>query len=98
MTGPLSISKEATKIYSTWFSFVPRGYCDFSFRRDCAPVYLGNGTILLADKEECCDEMPVFVDGVLDLELGSDMRSGSETMPPPPPAIGGIGERDSLEE
>lgn len=89
------MSKDATRMYSTWFSFDPRGYCDLSRRRDCVPeLYLGNGTILLPDKDECCDEMPVPVEGVLDLELGSDMRSASL----PAPATGGMGDREGLEE
>lgn len=70
-----------------------------SRRRDWVPeLYLGNGTILLPDKDECCDEIPVPVEGVLDFELGSDMRSGSLTIPPPPPAMGGMGDREGLEE
>lgn len=36
--------------------------------------------------------MPVPVEGVFDLVLGSDVRSGSELM------AGGIGDRDGLEE
>lgn len=47
---------------------------------------------LLPDSEECCDDMPVPVEGVFDFELGSDVRSGSEVM------VGGIGERDVLVE
>lgn len=94
------MSKDATKMYSTWFSFDPRGYWDFNRRRDWVPeLYLGNGTMLLPDKDECCDEIPVPVEGVLDLELGSDMRSGSDTIPPPPPpATSGMGDREGLEE
>lgn len=61
-------------------------------------MYLGSGTILLPDKDECCDEIPVFVEGVFDLELGSDMRSGSETIPLPALATGGMGDREGLEE
>lgn len=47
---------------------------------------------LLPESDECCDDMPVPVEGVLDLELGSDVRSGSEVM------VGGIGDRDVLVE
>ena len=46
--------------------------------------------------DECCEEIPVPVDGVFDLELGFEVRSVSETMPPPP-AFGGMGDRDGLE-
>lgn len=48
------------------------------------------GITLLAERDECCDEMPVPVEGVFDLELGSDVRSGSEAI------VGGKGERDAL--
>lgn len=58
--------------------------------------YLGTGTMLLPDKDECCDEIPVPVEGVFDLELGSDVRSGSLAIPPP--AVGGMGDREGLEE
>lgn len=54
------------------------------------------GTALLPDNDECCDETPVPVDGVFDLELGLEVRSVSDTMPPPP-APGGIGDRAGLE-
>lgn len=47
-------------------------------------------TTLLAEREECCDEMPVPDDGVLDFVLGSDVRSGSEAI------VWGKGERDAL--
>lgn len=46
------------------------------------------GITLLAERDECCDEMPVPVDGVFDLELGSDVRSGSGAI------VGGKGERE----
>lgn len=83
MTGPRSISKDATRIYSTWFSEVPRGYCDLwrfegresAFRRRGARI------------DECCDEGPI--EGVLDLELGSEVRSVS--------AMGICGDLDGLE-
>lgn len=52
---------------------------------------------LLAESEECWDEMPVPVEGVLDFELGSDVRSGSEAMLPAI-APGGMGDRDGLVE
>jgi hypothetical protein len=39
------------------------------------------------ESEECCDETPL--DGVLEFELGSDVRSGS--------IIGGLGLLDGLE-
>lgn len=53
-------------------------------------------TAPLPDSDECCDETPVPVDGVFDLELGSEVRSVSETMPPPL-VPGGMGDRDGLE-
>lgn len=85
-------------MYSTWFSLDPRGYCDLNLRLGCASaLYRGMGTTLLPDSDECCEEMPVPVEGVLDFELGSDVRSGSEPMAPPL-ALGGIGERDGLVE
>lgn len=55
------------------------------------------GTAPLPDSDECCEEIPVPVEGVFDLELGFEVRSVSETMPPPP-APGGIGERGGLVE
>lgn len=77
MIGPLSISNEATKIYSTWFSTSPRGYWDRSFLLLCASgLYLR-----IADKDECCDETPL--EGVFEFELGSDVWSVS--------IIGGLG-------
>lgn len=48
------------------------------------------GITLLAESDECCDEMPVPDDGVLDFVLGSDVRSGSG------PIVGGNGEREVL--
>lgn len=54
------------------------------------------GTTLLPDNDECCDDTPVPVDGVFDLELGFDVRSVSETTPPAP-GPGGIGDRDGFE-
>jgi hypothetical protein len=54
------------------------------------------GTTLLPDRDECCDDTPVPVDGVFDLELGFDVRSVSETTPPAP-GPGGIGDRDGFE-
>lgn len=50
------------------------------------------GMTLLPESDECCDDMPVPVEGVFDLELGSDVRSGSGVM------VGGMGERDVLVE
>lgn len=56
-----------------------RGYCDRSFRCECA-----SGLYLLgADSEECCDETPLDPD--FELEEGSELRSI---------IIGGLGERD----
>lgn len=75
--GPLSISNEATNMYSTWFSVSPRGYCDRSFLRGCASGLYFRG----ADSEECWEETPL--EGVLELELGSEVRSVS--------IIGGLG-------
>lgn len=54
------------------------------------------GMALFPDNDECCEETPVPVDGVFDLELGFEVRSVSDTMPPPP-APGGMGDRDCLE-
>lgn len=90
-------------MYSTWFSVEPRGYCDFNFRFRCViELKCGMGTAPLADSDECCDEIPVPVEGVFDLELGFEVRSVSETMPPPPPvpdAMGdGLAERCDIDE
>lgn len=86
ITGPRSISNEATRIYSTWFSVDPRGYWDRSFRggREGTTCRFG------ADSDECCDEATVWlsIDDVLfDLELGFEVRSASA-------AIGGCGDRE----
>jgi len=67
------MSKEATRMYSTWLSGDPRGYCDLSLREDRASAFTRRG----ADKDECCDDGPS--DGVLDLALGSEVRSVSAT-------------------
>lgn len=69
--GPRSISKEATRIYSTWFSVDVRGYCDRSFLEGRPSALIRRG----ADRDECCDDTPL--EGVLDFELGSETRSGS---------------------
>jgi len=87
MTGPRSMSKDATRMYSTWFSVAPRGYCDLSRRAGCASGFWCRGAPV--DMDECCDETAVPVDGVLDLELGSDVRSVSDMA-----AAGGCGDRD----
>ncbi len=44
------------------------------------------------ERDECWDETPVPVDGVLDLELGLDVRSVSDMMP-----ASGCGEREGRE-
>lgn len=56
-------------MYSTWFSVAPRGYCDRTLLGWASSRRRG------AEREECCEEGPR--DGVLDLELGSDVRSVS---------------------
>lgn len=79
------MSKEATRIYSTWFSVDPLGYWDRNFRgRDGTACRCG------ADSNECCDEATVWlsIDDVLfDLELGLEVRSASA-------AIGACGDRE----
>jgi hypothetical protein len=77
------MSKEATKMYSTWFSTSPRGYCDRNFLLGCASGLYFRG----AKSEECSEETPL--DGVLELELGSDVRFVS--------IIGGLGLLEGLE-
>lgn len=84
------MSNEATRMYSTCFSVDPRGYCERSRRRGCAAGLYPSGPPL--DNDECCDEAPV--EGVLDFELESRVRSVPEDMTP---AIGGCGERDGRE-
>jgi hypothetical protein len=81
--GPLSISNEATRIYSTWFSLSPRGYCDRSFLLGCASGLYFRG----AERDECCEDTPL--DGVFEVELGSEFRSVS--------IMGGLGDLDGLE-
>lgn len=66
-------------MYSTWLPVAPRGYCDRTLRgrRELGAAYRA------AESDEWCDD-----DGsreALDLELGSEARSGS--------AMGGCGER-----
>lgn len=73
MTGPRSLSNEATRMYSTWFSVAPRGYCDRIFLEACGRGFKDWS----ADKDECCDEGAI--DSDLDFELGSDVRSESAT-------------------
>lgn len=68
------MSKEATRIYSTWLSAEPRGYCDLSFLDDRASAFTLRGA---DDRDECWDDGAN--DGVLDLELGSEVRSVSAT-------------------
>ena len=83
--GPLSISNEATSIYSTWFSALsPRGYCDRSFLLECASGLYFCG----ADSEECWEDIPL--QGVFEFELGSEVRSVS--------IMGGLGDLDGLLE
>lgn len=64
------MSKDATRMYSTWFSASPRGYCERNFLLGCASGLYLRG----ADREECSDE--TLLDGVfeLTLELGSERR------------------------
>lgn len=79
-------------MYSTWFSVPPRGYCERSLRRGCARGLYRGGPASWLDSELCCDETPVRpvpVDGVLLLELGSEVRSVSEVLM----ASGGCGDR-----
>jgi hypothetical protein len=84
MIGPLSISNEATSIYSTWFSVSPLGYCDRNFLLGCASglYFLG------AERDECCEDTPL--EGAFEFELGSDVRSVFILG-------GGLGLRDGLE-
>ena len=78
------MSNEATKIYSTWFSTSPLGYCDRSFLRGWA-----SGLYLLgAESEECCEDIPL--EGVLEEALGSDVRFRS--------IRGGFGDLEGLLE
>jgi hypothetical protein len=70
----------------------PRGYCERSLRRGCDCGLYRRGPTSLFDSELCCDDKPVRpvpVEGVLLLELGSDVRSVSEVLI----AIGGCGDR-----
>lgn len=76
------MSNEATRIYSTCFSFDPRGYCERNRRRGWLAGLYPRGAPL--DSDECWDDAPV--EGVLDFELGSDVRSVPEDIMP---AIGG---------
>jgi len=78
--GPLSISNEATRIYSTWFSVSPLGYCDRNFLLLCASGLYFRG----ADSDECWEETPL--DGVFEFELGFEVRSVS--------IMGGLGDLD----
>jgi len=70
-------------MYSTWFSVSPLGYCDRNFLLGCASGLYFRGT----EREECCEDTPL--DGVLEFELGLDVRSVS--------IIGGFGDLDGLE-
>jgi hypothetical protein len=63
------MSKDATRIYSTWFSVELRGYCERSFLDGRAWGLVLRG----AESDECCEDRPV--EGVFDCELGSEMRS-----------------------
>lgn len=67
------MSNDATRMYSTCFSPVPLGYCDFSLFEDRESTF----TRLGAERDECCEDGAS--DSVLDLELfvGSDVRSES---------------------
>jgi hypothetical protein len=81
----LSISNEATSIYSTWFSaFSPLGYCDRNFLLECASGLYFRG----ADRDECWEDIPL--DGVFEFELGLEVRSVS--------IMGGLGDLDGLLE
>src|SRR6266566_2546196 len=91
MTGPRSMSKEATRMYSTWFSVIPRGCWECSLRGGCAPGLQRRGGP--PDRDECWEETPVPVEGVLDLELGLEVRSVSDMMA----AAGGWGDREGRE-
>lgn len=79
------MSNDATSMYSTWLSVDPRGYCDLSLRGGRA-----SGLYRLVpepdpDSDDVCDDTPI--EGVLDFELGFEVRSVSGTVG------GGWGER-----
>ncbi|KAK5631966.1 hypothetical protein RRF57_007680 [Xylaria bambusicola] len=86
MTGPRSILKDATKMYSTWFSGDSRGYWDRNFRGD-----LDMGGLLAKMESDESSEATVWLarDDVFELELGWDVRSGS--------VVFGLGECRGLE-
>lgn len=64
------MSKDATKIYSTWFSVAPRGYCERSFRE--VPASDRNG----AESDECWED-GFAGEEELSFWLSSDVRSDS---------------------
>lgn len=84
MIGPLSTSNDATRMYSTWFSVAPRGYCDRSLRGGDGGGGGGGWAAAAAaaaalDSDECCDETAVSVEGAcVDLALWLDVRSTSD--------------------
>jgi hypothetical protein len=78
------MSKDATRMYSTWFSVLPLGYCERNLRWGCEPAAYRRGA---AESELCCEETPV--EAVLLFELGFEVRSASGALP-----CGGCGERD----
>ena len=77
-------------MYSTWFSVLPRGYCERIRREGRALGTWERG--FPAERELCCDETPVPTEAVLLLELGFEVRSASGTK-----AWGGCGEREGRE-
>ena len=77
------MSKDATRIYSTWFSVVPRGYCDLGFLGERTSWLERRGADPDPESDEEWDDTPT--EEVLSLELGFDVRSVSGT--------GGTGDR-----
>jgi hypothetical protein len=77
------MSKDATKIYSTWLASAPRGY----WGRTLFCGYKSSFVRRAADRDECCEDGPM--EEVLDLVLGSEVRSVS--------AMGGCGDLDGRE-
>lgn len=63
-------------MYSTWFSVLPRGYCERRRGRGRASGLWTRAAPF--ESELCWDDAPVPVDGVLLLELGSEVRSVSD--------------------
>lgn len=83
MTGPRSISNDATKMYSTWLASDPRGYCDRTRFCGYDPSFVRRA----AERDECCEDGPM--EEALDFMLGSEVRSVS--------AMGGCGDFDGRE-